>query len=81
MAQRASNEVLKARLETLFPSDEGLPCSEASALLSVFAEARPADFNFLTPSDLVDLLNSAFAGVPEWEVFSEHYSSCELCNA
>lgn len=28
-----------------------------------------------------NLLNSAFAGIPEWETFSQHYGFCELCNA
>jgi hypothetical protein len=81
MAQRASNGVLKARLEILFPSDDILPCTEASALLSAVAEARPADFQLSYPQRPCDLRNSAFEGIPEWEAFLEHYSSCELGNA
>ena len=81
MVKLISDNGLELRLEALFPVDEGLPCPVGTALLRAFAEARPADFAFLKPSDLVDLRNSAFAGISEWEVFSEHYSSCELCNA
>ena len=30
----------------------------------------------------MDLSNSAFAGIPEWDAFSsEPYDSCERCNA
>jgi hypothetical protein len=77
----ANNSNLEIRLESLFPTDEGLPCPDGTALLRAFAEARPADFSFLKPDDLVDLRNSAFAGIPEWEAFSEHFASCEHCNA
>jgi hypothetical protein len=68
-------------LEHLFPGDKGLPCPEGTALLRAFAENRPSDFAYLKPSDLVDLSNSAFAGIVEWDDFSEHYGSCGLCNA
>jgi hypothetical protein len=68
-------------LEHLFPVAEGLPCSEGTALLRAFAENRPSDFAYLRPSDLVDLSNSAFAGIVEWDAFSEHYGSCGLCDA
>jgi hypothetical protein len=81
MVQPGANNDIYAKLETLFPIDESLPCPEGTALLFAFAPARPTDFNFLKPSDLVDLRNSAFDGIPEWDAFSEHYSSCELCNA
>jgi hypothetical protein len=30
---------------------------------------------------LIDLHNSAFAGIPEWDAFSQHYGSWESCNA
>jgi hypothetical protein len=73
--------VSDAALEHLFPVDEGLPCPEGTALLRAFAENRPSDFAYLEPSDLVDLSNSAFAGIVEWDDFSEHYVSCGLCNA
>ncbi|WP_213804987.1 hypothetical protein [Granulicella sp. dw_53] len=81
MAQRVSNDGLADRLGVLFPMDENLPCSEGTTLLRAFAEARPADFAFLKPGDLINLHNSAFAGILEWETFSEHYGSCELCHA
>jgi hypothetical protein len=72
--------VSDAALEHLFPVDEGLPCPEGTALLRTFAENRPSDFAYLKPSDLADL-SSAFAGIVEWDDFSEHYGSCGLCNA
>ena len=81
MAKQISDNGRELRLEALFPVDEALPCSAGTTLLRAFAEACPADFAFLNPGDLIDLRNSAFAGIPEWEVFSEHHSSCELCNA
>jgi hypothetical protein len=77
MARQVSN----AELEHLFPVDEGLPCQRGTALLRTFAEQRPEDFAFLKANDLVDLRNSAFAGIPEWDEFADHYSTCELCNA
>jgi hypothetical protein len=81
MTKRISDQDVDTRLHVLFPVDDGLPCPEGTILLRAFAEARPGDFAFLKPADLSDLRNSAFAGIPEWEAFSEHYSSCELCNA
>lgn len=42
---------------------------------------HPNDVRFLKPQDLVDLRNSAFDGMPEWDAFAEHYATCELCNA
>jgi hypothetical protein len=72
--------VSDAALEHLFPVDEGLPCPEGTALLRAFSENRPLDFADLNPSDLVDRSNSAFAGIVEWDDFSEHYGSCGLCN-
>jgi hypothetical protein len=76
--QRRSTE---AAIEHLFDVNEGLPCPQGTALLLAFAKDRPFDFAFLQPSDLVDFTNSAFAGIPEWDTFSEHYGSCGLCNA
>ena len=55
--------------------------AEGTALLQAFAENRPSDFAYLKPGDLVDRSNSAFAGIVEWDDFSEHYGSCGLCNA
>lgn len=76
-----TEQILDSRLEALFPVDAGLPCPKGTALLRAFAEARSADFAFLKPGDLVDLSNSAFAGIPEWDAFADHFGSCELCNA
>jgi hypothetical protein len=69
------------KLEHLFPVAVGLPCPKGTALLRIFAENRPSDFAFLRPGDLVDLSNSGFAGIAEWDAFSKHYGSCGLCNA
>lgn len=69
------------KLADLFPSDEGLPCPEGKELLHAFVEHRPSDFAFLKATDLVDLSSSAFDGIPEWDSFSAHYGSCELCHA
>ena len=76
-----AKQVSDAALEHLFPIDEGLPCPEGTILLRAFAERRPSDFKFLRAIDLVDLRNSAFDGIPEWDDFVDHYSRCELCNA
>jgi hypothetical protein len=64
-------------LANLFPSDEGLPCREGTALRRGFAEYRSSDFAFLKPNDLVDLSTSAFDGIAEWGSFSTPYGSCE----
>jgi hypothetical protein len=81
MAKPASNIDSQKLVRHLFESDEGLPCPVGTDLLVAFAEARPFDFAFLKPLDLIDLRNSAFAGISEWEAFSQHYGTCELCNA
>lgn len=56
------------------------PCEQGAELLRAFAVARPADFSFLQATDLNDRSNSAFAGIPEWDAFAQHYASCEWCN-
>ena len=81
MAKPISDGDVATRLESLFPVDDGLPCPEGTGLLLAFAKERPTDFTFLEPSDLGDLRNSAFAGIPEWDAFSEHYGTCERCHA
>jgi len=81
MAKRRSDHDLDTRVEALFTGDDGPRCPEGSIPLRAFAEARPGDFAFLKPADLIDLRNSAFAGIAEWKAFSKHYRSCELCNA
>jgi hypothetical protein len=72
---------LEVTIERLFAVDEGLPCAVGTELLRNFAEAHPVDFAFLKPHNLVDLNNSAFEGVPEWDAFAHYYAECELCNA
>jgi hypothetical protein len=72
---------LKVAMEKLFEVDERLPCPIGTELLCGFAATRAADFAFLKPGDLVDLNNSAFEGIPEWDIFAAHYAECELCNA
>ena len=46
-----------------------------------FAAARPSDHGFLEPREFLDLHNSAFSGIPEWDVFAEHVSECSRCGA
>ncbi|ADW70176.1 hypothetical protein AciX9_3165 [Granulicella tundricola MP5ACTX9] len=31
-------------------------------------------------TQLVDLINTAFEGIPKWDAFAQHYGGCELCN-
>jgi hypothetical protein len=71
MAKPVSNVDPEKLLGDLFQVDEGLPCPEGTHLL----------FAFLKATDLINLQNSSFAGIEEWEAFSRHYGSCELCNA
>lgn len=54
-------------------------CEQGSDLLLKFVAARPADCSFLEPRDFIDLHNSAFSGIPEWDVFAEHISQCSQC--
>lgn len=81
MTKRISQDGLDRRLGALFEVDEGLPCPVGTTLLRALASARLAEFSFLKPGDLIDLHNSAFAGIPEWDAFSQHYGSWESCNA
>ncbi|MBB5330313.1 hypothetical protein HDF14_003946 [Edaphobacter lichenicola] len=81
MAKPVSNVDPEKLLGDLFQVDEGLPCPEGTHLLLAFRKARPLDFAFLKATDLINLQNSSFAGIEEWEAFSRHYGSCELCNA
>jgi hypothetical protein len=76
-----AKQVSYAALEHLFPVDERLPCPGGTIVLRAFAERRPSDFKFFRAIDPVDLRNSAFDGIPEWDDFVDHYSTCELCNA
>jgi hypothetical protein len=71
---------LDPAIKVLFAISEGLPCPIRMALLRSFSEARPIDFGFLQPQDLIDLSNSAFAGISEWDTLAEHYATCERCH-
>ena len=55
------------------------PCELGKDLLHKFAAARPSDHSFLEPRDFLDLQNSAFSGIPEWDDFAEHISQCRRC--
>jgi hypothetical protein len=55
------------------------PCEHGRELLLNFAAARPSDNSFLEPRDFLDLHNSAFSGIPEWDDFAEHISQCSRC--
>ena len=57
------------------------PCEQGRDLLLTFAAARPSDHSFLEPQDFLDLHNSAFSGIPEWDVFAEHVFECSRCCA
>jgi hypothetical protein len=61
-------------------TDNALPaCAVGMDLLCRFEEARPNDCAFLQEQDFVDLSTSAFAGIPEWDAFTEHCATCEDC--
>jgi hypothetical protein len=57
------------------------PCERGRNLLLKFAAARPSDHSFLEPRDFLDLQNSAFSGIPEWDDFADHVSECGRCGA
>jgi len=63
-------------LDDLLPQGTEILCQQAKLLLRSFAESRPADFSFLQADDLRSARNAAFAGIPEWDTFQEHYASC-----
>lgn len=67
--------------ETCFKLIKGCHAPRTHTLLLAFRKARPLDFVFLKATDLINLQNSSFAGIEDWEAFSRHYGSCELCNA
>jgi hypothetical protein len=68
-------------IDRLFSVDDGRPCPFGTALLREFAVARPVDFGFLEPQDLVDPTDCAFTGITDWDTFAHHYANCERCNA
>ena len=68
-------------LDDLFPRGTEHLCQQAKHLLRSFAASRPADFSFLQADDLRRARNAAFAGIPEWDAFQEHYATCGHCHA
>ena len=68
-------------LKTLFSGNSGYPYQQGKELLRSFAESRPSDFGLLQTTDVGSGTNSAFAGIPEWDAFAEHYASCGRCHA
>ena len=76
---RYSEREFAELLCSLRTTESDLLCPEGTALLRTFAEARPADFSFLQPEDMVDLQNCAFQGIPEWDTFADHASECSSC--
>jgi hypothetical protein len=72
---------LDCAIHRLFAAGDGRPCAVGTALIRDFAAARPADFGFLESQDFVDHANCAFTGIAEWDIFSEHYATCERCHA
>jgi hypothetical protein len=61
-------------------NDALLACAVGTDLLRRLEEARPNDYAFLRAQDFVDLSSSAFAGIPEWDAFTEHCETCGDCN-
>jgi hypothetical protein len=55
-------------------------CAVGMDLLRQLEAARPNDYAFLQAQDFVDLSTSAFAGIPEWDAFTEHCGTCKDCN-
>jgi hypothetical protein len=64
----------------LFPKGKGAPCAHGIKLLFSFMLERPTDFTFLEPSDFAHLDSSGFIGIPEWDEFVRHYTTCRLCH-
>jgi hypothetical protein len=61
-------------------TEDHLPtCSVGMDLLRRFAEARPNDCAFLQVQDFADLSTSGFDGIPEWDTFTGHCTTCEDC--
>ena len=61
-------------------TNHNLPaCPVGMELLRRFEEARPNDYGFLQAQDFADLNTSAFAGILEWDAFTEHCETCEDC--
>ena len=72
---------LDRAIESLFEVNDRRPCLVGCELLRNFGFNHPQDFEFLRPSDLVHLSTGSFAGIPEWDEYTEHFKTCGLCNA
>lgn len=70
----------KSDLADLLDAESGLFCAEGIALLRSFSDKRPQDFAFLVPDDLSSMEGSAFAGIEEWDAFSNHCRTCRQCH-
>jgi hypothetical protein len=79
MAKSLSAGPFEAIFDILWPQEKQSLCKEGNRLLKHFAVTRPADVSFLKPDDIVDLRSSGFAGIPEWEAFTSHISTCKNC--
>jgi hypothetical protein len=77
---RFSEAAFEEILDSLWTAEDDPPCPEGIQLLHAFAEARFTDFGFLKPQDMIDLRNCAFIGIPEWDVFADHFSICPGCS-
>ena len=69
-----------ASMGYLFPKGKGAPCTHGIELLFAFMLERPTDFTFLEASDFAHLDSSGFIGIPEWDEFVRHYTTCRLCH-
>jgi hypothetical protein len=70
-----------ASMGYLFPKGKGAPCAHGIELLFAFMMERPTDLSFLERGDFVDLESSGFAGIPEWDEFVRHYTTCVHCDS
>ena len=77
---RMRGRLSDASIGYLFPKGKGAPCAHGIELLFAFMIERPTDFTFLEPSDFANVESSGFVGIPEWEEFVRHYTTCGLCH-
>jgi len=55
-------------------------CDEGLILLQVFAEAHPAAYQLALQKGFVDLTHPGFGRMAKWLAYSQHWSTCEMCN-
>lgn len=79
MAGSLSTESFETIFDILWPQRKKSLCREGKRLLRYFAKTRPADIAFLKSDDVIDLGSSGFAGIPEWDTFTHHISTCAHC--